>query len=311
MVKSKFVSGFGVFLIVAVFVVAVFAGFSTVFGAASSTATTQVTVGNAAPTISGVVLNHGTTMTLTPNATTSFDINYTMTDNNGCGDITRATSTAFRFGSASTCAIPSSTPSSLSCYVYVSRTTSSCNSSISYDATDTVQIWYFANSTNGNSSTFPSDHWEAYAIVGDASNATGSATSSAVEMDVLSAVNVATSSLLYGSLSASSTSAEQPATTTNAGNSTTSIQLYAFATLTSGPNSITTSSQHYASSTGINWGASTALTASAVSLAGVSLKTPTSTTNVSQGIYWTLNVPAGQATGTYNGTNVFSPLWAP
>jgi Right handed beta helix region len=48
---------------------------------------TKVVVTNSAPQVSAVSLNHGSTITLTADATTSVDINYTITDANGCSDI--------------------------------------------------------------------------------------------------------------------------------------------------------------------------------------------------------------------------------
>ncbi len=306
--NSNLLSYLGVLLTASIFIVALFAGLSTALGAASSSVTSQVIVGNAAPTVTSVLLNHGNALTLTPNATTSFDINYTVTDNNGCLDVVRSTSTAFRNGVSGTCAIPSPTASNLNCYLFVTHTTSSCSNSVTFIATDTVQIYYFADSTGNASATFSSDQWGAYALAADQANATGSATSTAVNINVLTAINVTTSSINYGTLAASSTSAIQNATGTNAGNSSTSLQLYALSTLTSAPNSIATSSQQY-STASFAFGAGTALTASAVTVPGYTLTKPTSTTNVAQTTFWLLGVPAGTVTGTYSGTNVFSPLF--
>ncbi|MDP2598345.1 MAG: hypothetical protein Q8P49_00775 [Candidatus Liptonbacteria bacterium] len=304
---DNLLSYFGAFLAVAILILALFAGLSTVFGAGSSSVTSQVIVGNAAPSVTGVVLNHGNALTLTPNATTSFDINYTITDNNGCTDIVISTSTAFRNGVSATCATPNPTTSNLSCYLHVAQTTSTCQNGVTINGTDTVQIYYFADSTGNPSSTFPSDHWAAYVTSQDISTST-SASSSAVDVNVLTAINVTTSSINYGTLAASSTSALQNATGTNAGNSSTTLQLYALNTLTSGPNSIATSSQQYSTAT-FAFGDGVALTASPVTVSGYSLTKPTSTTNVAQTTFWLLGVPAGTATGTYTGTNVFSPIF--
>ena len=302
----------GMFLVAAVFMAAIFAGFSSVWGAASSSVTSQVIVGNAAPTVSAVSLNHGNVITLTPNATTSFDINYTITDNNGCTDVVDAagTSTAYRHGGAATCANQAPTTSNRSCYVRLTHVTSSCISSITINVTDTVGIYYFADSTGNTSSSFPSDFWAAFASALDLQNATGSATSSNVNVNVLTAINVTTSSINYSTLAASSTSALQNATGTNAGNSTTTLQLYALATLTSAPNSIATSSQHYATSSFTYGSSEPALSATPATLSQYCLAIPTSTTSVSQTTFWAVNVPAGTATGTYTGTNVFSPLYS-
>lgn len=275
--------------------------------------TSSVVVGNAAPTVTAVTLNAGSAITLTANATTSFNIGYTISDNNGCSDITgaRTTSTAFRAGVGATCAVPSPTTSNLSCYVYVTHATSSCAGN-SLNATDTVQIFYFADATTASSS-FSAQYWEAFVIAADSAGATSSATSTNVELNVLTAINVTTSSINYGTLSASSTTGatNQTATTTNAGNSSTTLQLRASATLTSGANSIATSSQRFATSSFTFPGGATQLTSSDVTVTGFFLLTPTSTTNVAQATFWGLEVPAGTATGTYSGTNVFTALFQP
>ena len=266
---------------------------------------------NSAPTVSSVVLNGGTAITLTPNATTSFNISYTITDTNGCADIitNNGTSTAFRSGVSATCAVPSPTTNNLNCYLYVTRATSTCSVN-SVNATDTVQIYYFAQATDASSS-FASDNWTAYALAVDAANATGSATSSAVELNTMVAINVTTSSINYGNITASSTtgSVNQTTTISNAGNSSTTLRLSANSTLTSGANSIATSSQRYSTSSFAFAGTSTALTATAVTVGGFLLTAPTSTTNVAQTTFWGLTVPAGTATGTYNGVNLFTSLF--
>ena len=287
-------------------------GFIVLLAHASNIAT-NVVVGNAAPTVTSVVFNHGNNVTLTANATTSFDINYTVSDNNGCSDIAGGltTSTAFRWGVRNTCTVPSPTTSNQNCYLSVTHVTSTCANG-TLTATDTVKIYYFADATD-SSSSYPNDHWEAYALAADLSNATGSATSSAVEVITLTAINVTTSSINYGTLTASSTtgSTNQTATTTNAGNSSTTLQLSALSTLTSGANSIATSSQGYSTSSFTYPGTSTALTANAVTVSGFFLLTPTSTTNVAKATFWGLTVPAGTATGSYSGTNVFGALFQP
>ncbi len=301
-----------VFLLPAI-IIAGLSGFITAY-AVTTNLTSQVVVGNAAPTVSSVILNHGNTITLTANATTSFDINYTISDNNGCSDITgsKTTSTAFRAGVASTCGRENPTASNLNCYVEVTHVTSTCASN-SINVTDTVQLWYIAQGTDANSS-YNTDEWDAYAVAADTSLASSSATSSYVELSTLTAINVTTSSLNYGTLSASSTTGgtNQTASTTNAGNSTTTLQLSALSTFTSGSNSIPTSSQRYSTSSFTMDGTSTALTASAVTVAGFQLTEPTTTGGfVSQLTYWGAEVPVGTPSGTYTGTNVFGSLVQP
>jgi hypothetical protein len=274
----------------------------------------QVVVGNSTPVVSAVTLNGGSAITLTANATTSITLNYTVTDNNGCGDVFYnglVTSTVFRSGLGAACSA-----SNLNCYITNATATNNCpnptSTNTSANVTTTFLIYYFAQATDASSS-FSSEAWQASVAVADQTGATHSATSSLVELNTLAAINVTTSSLNYGTVSANSDtgSTNQTATTTNAGNSTTTLQLHTTQTLTSGSNSIPTSSQRYSTSTFTFAGTSTALTASAVSVTGFLLTSPTSTNFVQRATYWGLSVPNGTATGTYTGVNVFSSLFQP
>jgi hypothetical protein len=217
-----------------------------------------------------------------------------------------------RGGVSSTCALANPAFDDLNCYEFLSRTTSTC-SGTSINVTDTVALYYFAQSTGDPSSTYPSDHWKAWAQAIDQSNATGSAFSPTVDVQVLTAITVTTSSINYGTVAASSTTGgtNQTAVVVNVGNSSTSLQLLALSALTNGSLSIATGSQHYSTSTFTYPGTSTALTDSAITVPGFFLTSPTSTVNVQQSTYWGLAVPAGTATGTYAGTNVFQSVWMP
>lgn len=313
--RKSFLVYIGGFSVLAIILLGGFAVLRTVFAAgATSTVTTSVSVSAATPVVQNVKLNNASNLTLNPNGTSSFQITYTVTHNNGCSFINTSamTSTAWRLGVFSSCGATPTT-SSLNCYLFLSRAYSACISSTTINVTDTIAVYYFAQSTGNNSSSYPLDQWGAYAIVSDTNNATGSATSSYVNVNVLTAINVTTSSINYGSVSPSSTvsgSGATDATTTNAGNSSTSLQLYAFPTLVNLASSsifIATSNQRYATSSFTYPGNSIALTdnTSPPYVSGFFLAPPTSTTAVQQTIYWGLWVQAGQATGTYQGTNVY------
>ncbi|OGY99652.1 MAG: hypothetical protein A2945_03335 [Candidatus Liptonbacteria bacterium RIFCSPLOWO2_01_FULL_52_25] len=266
---------------------------------------------NSTPVVSAVSLNHGNPIILSPNATASIDINYTVTDDNGCADVTNTTSTAFRGSVSSTCAVPNPTTNNLNCYLFLTHTTSSCASN-AFNATDTVGIYYFAQSTGDASSSFPSDRWYAYASAIDAANATGSATSSNVNVNVLLALNITAPSISYGTVLASSTTGATNQTTTiqNVGNASQTLKIYGTA-LNFGSNSIATSSQHYATSSFTFGGFEQVLNELAQSVSGFLLAAPTSTSAVQRDIFWGIGVPSGNVTGTYSGTNIFTAFWSP
>jgi hypothetical protein len=275
--------------------------------------TSQVIVGNASPSVSAVSVNGGSAITLTANTTTNIVVNATVTDNNGCNDLLLASSAILLYRSGVTSSSCNTAQSSLNCYKLTAFTaTSSCQSSVTVNTTSTFTLQYFADATDASSS-YAAQTWQATVIAYDGSAATGTADSSGVELNTLTAINVPTASLNYGTLSPSTNTGgtNQNATTTNAGNSSTTLQLSSLATLTSGANSISTSSQHYASSTFTYGGGEQALSGTAATVSGFTLTSPTSTTNVARSTFWGIAIPAATPTGTYSGTNVFSALFVP
>ncbi|HVM76635.1 MAG TPA: hypothetical protein VMU07_00575 [Candidatus Paceibacterota bacterium] len=300
-----------VYVIVSTVMIGTFFVSQTILGATSTNVTSQVIVGIAAPAVSAVTLNHSAAIVLNPNTTTNVDVNATISDANGCSEITTGTTTVLLFRSGVTSSTCLSSPNTLNCYVATAFTASSSCSSGSQNTTTTFAVQYFAQGTDV-SSTASSDDWDATVIFRTPDNTTGSADANPhEELNTLLALNVTTSTINYGTLSANSNSGatDQVVTSTNAGNCTTSLQLSALQTLTSGANTIPTSSQGYSTSTFTYPGTSTALTGSPVTVGGFKLVGPTSTTNVAQATFWGVAVPNNQPTGTYTGTNVFQALF--
>jgi len=270
----------------------------------------QVVVATSIPTVSGVAINNGTPITLTAATTTAISVNATITDANGCGEITGGTSTIVLYRSG----IPSSTcmagANPLDCYVATVFTASSTCAGGTQTATTTFAVQYFAQATDASSS-FSAQNWLATVIFKTADNTTGTADAGGVELNTLTAISVTTSSINYGALTANTNtgSTDQLTVVANAGDSSSSLQLAAQSTLVSGVNSIATSSQAFSTSTFTYPGTSTALTGSNVAVSGFLLTSPTSSTNVTSTIYWGLLVPNSTPTGTYTGTNSFTALW--
>ncbi len=283
----------------------------TLYGAGDTqTATSSVIVGNAAPTVTSVVLNANAVITLTANATTAVNVTAIISDNNGCSDITSGTTTILVYRSGITSSTCLSTQDNLNCYLATAFTASSTCASNSVNATATVGIYYFAQPTDATSSLFSAQNWMATVIFKDPSNATGSGDAAGGELNSLTAVNVTTSSINYGTLSANSTSPTSEVTTsTNAGNTSTTLKLSANSTLTKGTDSIATTSQHYATATFTYGADEQLLQETATAVAGSILTAPTGTANVNRAIFWQLNVPAGKPTGTYAGVNLFTAVY--
>lgn len=301
-------SGFAEYAVVSmVGVMGFIASFFVFQSVIAANVSSQVTVANAAPTVSAVTLNGGNAITLTANTTTSINVTFTVSDNNGCSDVFTGgavTTTVYRSGAGGSCSA-----NNQNCYIATTNV-NGCSSGTSANATATVNIYYFAQATDA-SSTFPSENWLAQVSARDAANASHTATSTAVELNTLTAINVLNASIAYGSVPAGTNTGAttQSVNTTNAGNSATTLQVAALQTLTSGANSIATSSQHYASSTFTYGGSEAALSNILTGVTGFLLTNPTSTSLVQANTYWGLAVPAQTPTGSYTGTNTFSALF--
>lgn len=273
----------------------------------ASSLNSSVTVGAATPTVSSVTITPSAPIVLTANTTTPINVTAIIADNNGCAALDNGTRTIelYRTSLAATCAA-----SNLNCYTAtVFTATSSCSGGTSENVTTTFNVYYFADATDASSS-HSTDSWQATMSVTSNAGTTSTASSATTSLQTLTALNVTEAAINYGSLSASSTSpSSQTTTISNVGNSTTTLQLSGTA-FVAGSNNFATSSQHYATSSSFTYGTGdNTLQQSATTFTNFILATPTTTTAVSNFVYWKLNVPAGTATGTYTATTTFSSLW--
>jgi hypothetical protein len=90
-----------------------------------------------------------------------------------------------------------------------------------------ANVYYFAQSTGNPSSSYPSDSWTGAITVTNGQGGTATATSSIINVNVLTAINITTSSISYGTVKAGGTTGSTNQTTTvqNAGNSSTTLEL--------------------------------------------------------------------------------------
>src|SRR5580698_7565614 len=104
--------------------------------------TSTVTVGSAAPVISSVNINgtNPSTITLTANATTSINVEATISDNNGCSEITGGTTTILLYRSGVGSSSCFSTASNLNCYQATVFTASSSCSGGTVNTTTTFGV---------------------------------------------------------------------------------------------------------------------------------------------------------------------------
>ncbi len=254
------------------------------------------------PAVAKVVLNASSSITLNPATTTAISVVASTTAD--VSPILYATSTIYRSGvsGGSGC-----TADSRNCYQLAS---SSCVfSNATTTVTCTANIYYFADATDASSSYGP-QNWQAAVAATDAGGQGGSSsTASGVDLLTLLAINITTSSIGYGLVPASTTSANFTTTIQNAGNSSTTLQISGTA-LVKGASVLATSSQHYASSSFIYGGSEQQLNGSPTTVPGFLLTGPTSTVAVQGDIFWGIYVPALTATGTYNGTTTFTAVFS-
>ncbi|MDO8469698.1 MAG: DUF2341 domain-containing protein [bacterium] len=197
------------------------------------------------PTVSNVVLNGGSAITLTENTSTTISVTATVTDVNGYADISYATSVIYRTGVTAAC-----TADQNNCYRIASSSCplSSCSGN-SCTATCTTKLQYFTESTD-DYGAYTQEDWRASVSGVDVGGLAGTATtSSGIELNSLLALDV-TSSIDYGTLDANADtgSSNRKTTVVNTGNIPIDPDVSG-TNLTSGAYSITAGQQKFSSST--------------------------------------------------------------
>ena len=271
---------------------------------------TQVIVGNATPSLSSTTFNSGAAITLTENTTTTVYATTTVTDSNGCSEITSVVADFYRTTITESGCDTAGEADNNNCYSEVTCTavagTCTGGSDTSGDYVCSVALQYYADPTDSGSHS--ATDWSA---TFEASDGTASSTTDTAnaELNALLSLDV-TSSIDFGTLSANSDSGatNETTTVTNTGNVAMDPELSG-TNLTSGGDTILVGNQEY-SATAFTYGAGTDLTGSAVGL-DLSLAQPTSgTAPVQDDIEWGIGVDNGQPTGTYTGTNTIGAATA-
>ncbi|OGG38051.1 hypothetical protein A2116_00525 [Candidatus Jorgensenbacteria bacterium GWA1_49_17] len=272
----------------------------------SGTIIPSVEVGNQAPTVSAVNITPTPLITLAENGTTTVTITATVSDSNGCDEVftggtIKATLYRSGVGGAGSCSADFN-----NCYrnIILPEVGNTCTGGADTegDASGTVQVWYIAEATDASSS-FSAQTWQAEVVATDSSNASSSATDSTPpELSTLLAIDV-TASVNYGTVSAGATSTTVSASTTNTGNFNSTDSNFSGVALESGGNSIAVGQQKYSTTTSEAWDYLDYTLSGTPTLKELNIAKGTATgTPSSQGSFWAISVPGGQAAGTYNGT---------
>ncbi|MEK7465284.1 MAG: hypothetical protein AAB631_00740 [Patescibacteria group bacterium] len=274
---------------------------------------TSVSVVNATPAVSNVVISSDP-ITLTENTTTTVTITATISDGNGCSDVFSSgtiSAVLYRSGVAAT---SSCTADDSNCYrsITLVDTGGTCTggTDTSGNASGTVPMQYFAEATDA-SSTFPTQWWVAFVKASDFASASSTATSTAAtELNSLYALNI-TGSISYGSVAAGADTgaSNQTATVTNTGNFKIDSE-FSGTNMTDGSNTINATQQKYATSSvtyaSLTFNLSTTATARDINI----VKATSSSTPSTQGTFWGIAIPNGQVAGSYTGTNTFTAVYS-
>ncbi len=141
---------------------------------------------NSIPIVSATTLNSGSSISLTENTSTTISVTATITDLNGSGDISYATSVIYRSGVGANCTVDDN-----NCYRISSSacTLSSCSGN-SCSVTCSAKINFFADPTDASSTTYSAQNWLAEVSGFDASGVVGSSSASGVELNTLQAIDI-------------------------------------------------------------------------------------------------------------------------
>jgi hypothetical protein len=279
------------------------------YDAQADNTSTSVSIGNSTPAVSAVTVNGNAAITLTENTTQSVIITATVTDNNGCTQITSGGSVTAVLYRSSVSGGGACAASDNNCYTAITLTdtgtTCSGSADASFDVSGTASVKFFADPTD--TGTYSADTWKVLVSANDGT-ATGTANEgTAVELNTLLALDV-TGTISYGSMGVGTNSASSPQTVavTNTGNANMDPQVSSAAAMTCTVGTIPIANQEYSSST-FTYNSGTDLSSTPATL-NLALSKPTSTTPVTASSYWGIAVPNVGVSGSCTGTNVFTAV---
>ena len=301
--------GLSLFLAVVIVVAATFVS--------ADNTSTDLTVGNAAPAISGLSLNGGNAITLVENNFVWATSSMTITDNNGCSGINYVEATIYRAStsnSGTTCSADDNNCYVGSCVATTTGNTCSGGADVSVEYDCGYKLWYIADPTNAGSQ-FALDIWSASATTSDGfATTTATNTAETIEVNKLLSINV-DASLSYGSVSPGSDTGALNSTTTitNTGNAPQDTQIGGDWMCTDYPTcagGVILHTQQEYSLAPFTYGGGTTLaaTSSPATVETVLVKPTATSTPVTDDVSWGIAVPSGQTQGSYTGANEFTAV---
>ncbi|MBI5005413.1 MAG: hypothetical protein HZC03_02320 [Candidatus Lloydbacteria bacterium] len=291
--------------------------FAIIVGA--DTASTTVTVGNAAPTISALALER-TTITLNENSFVWASTSMTVTDNNGCGSITSVTAKLY-FASTTNSSGTLCTAGDRGCYssTCVATTTGTTCSTTAAQYDCGFKLWYTATPSDASAPDIDlkAGIWSLSATATDGTDfGTATNTTQKVEVGTLNALSLS-GNIAYPQTSANSNTGatNQAITVTNTGNTPIRGEISGDVMCTS--DYPTCSANHFGPSqqkfdlSDVTFASLTytlAATSSPATIPLVLATTTATTTTVTDLTYWGIAIPSGQAAGAYTGQDTFTAI---
>ena len=273
----------------------------------ANVADTTASVTNVLPVSSEVAITPAA-IDLTENTTTAVAVTATVTDDNGCADITGVTAKLFRTGvtDGAGCATDPN-----NCYAPVAMTTSDCSGTVAH-YTGTIQVQYYTDPTDAG--PFSADSWSLHVIPSDHVGAGTAGTDDTAAMNTLTALNVSTP-IAFGGLGLNGVTPDTTAfdtIVTNTGNKATigvAVKSGDATAMTCTTGTIPVGNEKYDAVSTTAYASKTALVANtetAATVDGVSAaKGATGNTDT---IGWGLQMPADGVAGTCAGTVVFTAI---
>jgi len=269
------------------------------------------TITNTPSSVSSISINSGQAITLTEGTTTPVIISATISDANGCQDISQVTAHLYRSGANKAVCISGNSNNNycyptLTCTAVSSGNTCDSFPDTSVDYTCTANLYYFADPTDALTQ-YSAENWLATLVVDDSSATTTADSATGVELNSLAALSVDTS-IDYGTLQVGQKNDPIDKTTTVTATGNVGLDLEISGTqLTSVGNTIPASAQHYYL-TSVAYDSASTLSTSATSFDFNCQKTTSSVNPATKSFYWGISIPSGIPVGNYTGTNTITAV---
>jgi hypothetical protein len=270
-------------------------------------ATTTATVSNATPTVGAFNINGGdASITLTEGDISSVKATTTatVTDDNGCTDLSNVQVLFYRTDKTDGCS-PNEYDcySTSSCSVVESGNTCDGDSDTSADYECSVTLNYYTDPTDGSASA-SSTNWTMKVTATDDDGVSGNNTDT-IEVDSLAAIDV-TTPIAYGSVALDSSSADKEQTVTNTGNVRLDLQFSGTA-MSCDTGSIDAAQQKYSTTTISAWADAPYTLATSSAEKDWDLAKSTGSTSTAAA-HWMLHTPASGVEGSCSGSNTLTAV---